>query len=40
MATTLGQEGRAILALIFVMNGIAMHKLVTRRWLATPEYSE
>lgn len=40
MAITLGQEGWAILALIFVMNGIAMHKLVTRRWLATPEYSE
>mgnify|MGYP002132851693 FL=1 len=36
MAITLGQEGWFIMAAIFSINGILMHKLVTRSWLSTP----
>jgi MFS family permease len=36
MAITLGQEGWFIMAAIFLINGILMHKLVTRSWLSTP----
>jgi MFS family permease len=36
MAITLGQEGWFIMAAIFLMNGILMHKLVTRSWVSTP----
>jgi MFS family permease len=36
MAITLGQEGWFIMAAIFLINGILMHKLVTRSWFSTP----
>ena len=36
MAITLGQEGWFIMAGIFLINGILMHKLVTRSWISTP----
>jgi hypothetical protein len=36
MAITLGQEGWFIMAAIFLMNGILMHRLVTRNWISTP----
>lgn len=36
MAITLGQEGWFIMAAIFLINGILMHKLVTRSWISTP----
>ena len=36
MAITLGQEGWFIMAAIFLLNGILMHKLVTRSWISTP----
>lgn len=36
MAITLGQRGWLIMAAIFLLNGILMHRLVTRRWLSLP----
>jgi MFS family permease len=36
MAITLGQVGWFIMAIIFLINGLLMHKLVTRAWLSTP----
>lgn len=36
MAITLGQEGWFIMAGMFLINGILMHKLVTRSWVSTP----
>ena len=36
MAITLGQEGWFIMAGIFLINGILMHKLVTRSWISAP----
>ena len=36
MAITLGQRGWVIMAGIFLINGVLMHKLVTRNWLSTP----
>lgn len=36
MAITLGQEGWFIMAGIFLINGVLMHKLVTRSWISTP----
>ena len=36
MAITLGQEGWFIMAGVFLINGILMHKLVTRSWISTP----
>ena len=38
MAITLGQRGWAIMAAIFLANGILMHALVTKKWIKTPEY--
>ena len=38
MAITLGQKGWAIMAAIFLANGILMHALVTKKWIKTPEY--
>jgi MFS family permease len=35
MAITLGQKGWVIMAVIFLVNGILMHKLVTRSWGST-----
>ena len=36
MAITLGQEGWFIMAGIFLINGVLMHKLVTRSWISAP----
>ena len=36
MAITLGQRGWIIMAVMFLINGILMHRLVTRSWLSTP----
>jgi MFS family permease len=36
MAISLGQIGWFIMALMFLINGILMHRLVTRSWLSTP----
>ena len=36
MAITLGQKGWMIMATIFLVNGVLMHKLVTRSWVSTP----
>ena len=36
MAITLGQEGWFIMAGIFLINGVLMHKLATRSWISTP----
>ena len=37
MAITLGQLGWAIMALLFLINGILMHRLVTHRWGVVPK---
>jgi MFS family permease len=36
MAITLGQSGWFIMAGLFLINGILMHRLVTRSWISTP----
>jgi MFS family permease len=36
MAITLGQKGWLIMAALFLINGILMHKLVTRSWISAP----
>jgi MFS family permease len=36
MAITLGQSGWVIMATIFLINGILMHKLVTQSWTRSP----
>jgi MFS family permease len=36
MAITLGQKGWMAMAVIFLINGILMHKLVTRSWISIP----